>query len=81
MARSLGAKRPVREADDSPPSSVEVKECMGLYLQSPNTPSWRGAQLKKQAQGQIYLLSPYIISVSSASVASISQAHASAMLL
>jgi len=25
-----------------------------LYLQSHNTPSWRGAQLKK-AQGQIYL--------------------------
>jgi len=26
-----------------------------LYFHSPNTPSWRGAQLKK-AQGQIYLL-------------------------
>jgi hypothetical protein len=43
---SLGAKRPGREADHSPPSSVEVKEWVKLYLHSPNTPSWRGAQLK-----------------------------------
>jgi hypothetical protein len=28
------------------PSSAEVKEWMELYLHSPNTPSWRGAQLK-----------------------------------
>jgi hypothetical protein len=34
-----------READNSPPSSVEVKEWVELYLHSPNTPSWRGAQL------------------------------------
>jgi hypothetical protein len=27
-------------------SSAEVKEWMELYLHSPNTPSWRGAQLK-----------------------------------
>jgi len=40
-----------READHSPPSSAEVKE---LYLHSPNTPSWRGAQLEG-AQGQLYL--------------------------
>jgi hypothetical protein len=33
-------------ADHSPPSSVEVKEWMELYIHSPNTPSWRGAQLK-----------------------------------
>jgi hypothetical protein len=26
---------------------------MELYLHSPNTPSWRGAQLK--AQGQLYI--------------------------
>jgi hypothetical protein len=32
-----------READHSPPSSAEVKELV-LYLYSPNTPSWRGAQ-------------------------------------
>jgi hypothetical protein len=33
-----------READYSPPSSAEVKEWVELYLHSPNTPSWRGAQ-------------------------------------
>jgi hypothetical protein len=33
------------EADHWPPSSAEVKEWVALYLQSPNTPSWRGAQL------------------------------------
>jgi len=26
-----------------------------LYFHSPNTPSWRGAQLKKKAQRQLYL--------------------------
>jgi len=36
----------VREADHSSSSSAEVKEWVELYLQSPNTPSWRGAQLK-----------------------------------
>jgi hypothetical protein len=46
-ALSLGVKQPGREADHSPPSFAEVKECVELYLQSPNTPSWRGAQLKK----------------------------------
>jgi hypothetical protein len=35
------------EADQSPPSSAEVKQCMELYFHSPNTPSWRGAELKK----------------------------------
>jgi hypothetical protein len=40
---SLGVKRPVREADHSPPYSAEVKEWVELYLHSPNTPSWRGA--------------------------------------
>jgi hypothetical protein len=42
-ALSLGVKRPGREADRSPPSSAEVKECAELYLHSPNTPSWHGA--------------------------------------
>jgi hypothetical protein len=28
-------KRPKREADHSPPSSTEVKECVELYLHSP----------------------------------------------
>jgi hypothetical protein len=41
----------VREADHSHPSSAEVKEWVELYLHSPNTPSWRGAQLGG-AQGQ-----------------------------
>jgi hypothetical protein len=27
-----------------------------LYLHSPNTSSWHGAQLKEEAQGQLYLL-------------------------
>jgi hypothetical protein len=45
-APCLGVKRPGREADHSPPSSAEVKEWVGLHLHSPNTPSWRGAQLK-----------------------------------
>jgi hypothetical protein len=43
-----------READHSPPSSAEVKEWVELYLHSPNTPSWRGAELGG-AQGQLYL--------------------------
>jgi hypothetical protein len=43
---SLGVKRPGREADHSPPFSAMVKECVELYLYSPNTPSWRGAHLK-----------------------------------
>jgi hypothetical protein len=32
---SLGVKQPVCEADHSPPSSAEVKECVELYLHSP----------------------------------------------
>jgi hypothetical protein len=32
---ALGVKRPKLEADHSPPSSVEVKECVELYLHSP----------------------------------------------
>jgi hypothetical protein len=35
-------RRPEREADHSPPSSTEVKECVELYLHSRNTLSWRG---------------------------------------
>jgi hypothetical protein len=34
-ALSLGAKRPRREADHSPPSSAVVKVCVELYLHSP----------------------------------------------
>jgi hypothetical protein len=43
-ALSLEVMRPGREADHSPPSNAEVKECVKLYLHSPNTPSWCGAQ-------------------------------------
>jgi hypothetical protein len=43
-----GVKRPGREADHLPPSSTEVKECVALYLHSPNAPSWRSAHLKKK---------------------------------
>jgi len=46
----VGVKRPVREADHSPPSSADVTEFVELYLHSPNTPSWHGARLKKKAQ-------------------------------
>jgi len=54
---SWGVKRQGHEADRSPPSSAKVKECVELYLQSPDTPSWRGAQLK-EAQGQLYDKTP-----------------------
>jgi len=35
--------RPGCEADHSPPASVEIKECMELYLHFPNTSLLRGA--------------------------------------
>jgi hypothetical protein len=47
-ALSTGIKRPGREADHSPASSAEVKEWVELYLHSPNTQSWHGAQFKKK---------------------------------
>jgi hypothetical protein len=53
---SLGLKRPWREADHSPPSSTKVKEWVELYLHSPNTSSWRGAQLKKYRDKFIFYL-------------------------
>jgi hypothetical protein len=43
---SLEVKRSGHEADHSPPSSAEIKEWVELYLHSPNTPSWRDAQLR-----------------------------------
>jgi hypothetical protein len=43
----LGVKRPGRDADHSPPSSAEVKEWVELYLHSPSTPAWRGAELRR----------------------------------
>jgi hypothetical protein len=48
---SLGVEQPGCEADHSPPPSAEVKECVELYLHSPNTPSWRGAQFKIKSTG------------------------------
>jgi hypothetical protein len=42
-------------ADHSPPCSVEVKDCMELYLHSPNTSSWRGAQLKHRTTLPLHL--------------------------
>jgi hypothetical protein len=36
---SLGVKRPGREADYSPPSSAQVKECVESYLHFHNAPS------------------------------------------
>ena len=35
-----GVKRPGRDVDHPPPSSVEVKERVELYLYSPSGPSW-----------------------------------------
>jgi hypothetical protein len=46
-ALSLGVKRPGREADHSPPLSAGVKTAWS-YTSTPNTPSWRGAQLKQR---------------------------------
>jgi hypothetical protein len=57
-ALSLGVKLPGREADHSPPSSDEVNECLELYFHSSNTPSWRGAQLKKKHRTTLTLPLP-----------------------
>jgi hypothetical protein len=46
---------PGREADHSHPSSAEVKECVELYLHSPNMPSWRGTQLKHRENFTFYV--------------------------
>jgi hypothetical protein len=46
-ALSLGVKRPGSEADHSHPPSAEVNAWAELYIYSPHTPSWRGAELKK----------------------------------
>jgi hypothetical protein len=41
----LRVKRMGREADHSPPPSAEMKECVELYLHSPDRPSWLGTRL------------------------------------
>jgi hypothetical protein len=51
-----GVKRSGREADHSPLFSAEVKEWVQLYLRSPNSPSWRGAQLKQRDNFTFYPL-------------------------
>jgi hypothetical protein len=48
----LGIKRPGREADHSPPSSAEVKQCVELYLYSPIR---LHVVVLSSAQGQLYL--------------------------
>jgi hypothetical protein len=67
-ALSLGIKRPGCEADHSPPSSAEVKECVELYFHSPDTPSWCGAQLKKEHRDNFYFLLLSALILSHASV-------------
>jgi len=44
-ALSLGVKLPGREADHSPPSNAMSRMC-GAMPPFPNTPLWRGSQLK-----------------------------------
>jgi hypothetical protein len=47
-ALSLGVNKLGHEAGHSNQTTAEVKECVDLYLHSPNTPSWRGAQVKEE---------------------------------
>jgi hypothetical protein len=56
-------KQQGREADHSPPYSSEVKnEWIYTYYHSPNTPSWRGVQLKKSTGTTLPLILPRIFS-------------------
>jgi hypothetical protein len=50
-----GLKTPEHEADHSPPSSAEVKECVDICHHSPNTPSWGGARLKRGTETPLLL--------------------------
>jgi hypothetical protein len=59
---SLGVNRPGRERDYSPPSNAEVKECVEVYLYSPNTP-WHGAQFKKSTGTTLTLPLSLILSI------------------
>jgi hypothetical protein len=52
-----------REANHSPPSSAEVKEWVDLYLYSPNTSSWRDAQVGEHRDNFTFL--PYGSDISS----------------
>jgi len=57
-ALSLGLKRPGREAGHSPASSAEVKKMSEAIPPLPNTPSQRGAQVKKKKGTGTNLLLP-----------------------
>jgi hypothetical protein len=48
-----------READHSSPSGAEVKEWVEVYLHSPNTPSWRGAQGEHRDNFTFYFIKIY----------------------
>jgi hypothetical protein len=52
-----GAKQPGREADLSPPSSAEVKECVELYLYSLQNAFMASCSVKgkKKHRGLLYL--------------------------
>jgi hypothetical protein len=60
-----GGKAAGSWTDRSPPSSAEVKEWVELYLSSPSTPPWRGAQLKHRDNlaFTFYLLYPWDINL------------------
>jgi hypothetical protein len=47
------------EADHSPQSSAEVKEWVELYLHSPNTPAWCGAQEEHKDNFTYFYLNGY----------------------
>jgi hypothetical protein len=51
---SLGVKPPERETDHSLPSNAEVRKAWS-YTSTPNTLSWRGAQLKHRDNFTFYL--------------------------
>jgi hypothetical protein len=57
---SLGVKQLGCEADHSPAPGAKVKECVELYIHSPNTPSWCGAQLKKKQHRDNFTFTFYI---------------------
>jgi hypothetical protein len=52
----MGVKRPGCEADHSPPSSTEVKNC-GPIAPLPLTSSWRGASLIKHRDNLTFAVS------------------------
>jgi hypothetical protein len=59
-AFSLGVKLPGRKTDHSHLSSAEVKECVKLYLHSPNTPQLLGAQLKRSTDTTLPFQLPWL---------------------